>query len=260
MPVLFAFRLILIPLLMISQAYAVGLNVYAAGSLREAMAEMSDAFTKQTDVSVKMTFGPSGNLREEIEKGAAVDVFASASVEHTDTLVQSGKLKGSAEFAHNALCLIARPGIKLEDDKLVDLMLDTNYRLGTSTPKSDPMGDYTWKLFDKSENVRSGAAEKLKAKAQQLTGKGDGPAPRRPAYVALFEEDKVDLFVAYCTTAVSTVKALPKLSWMRFPDTINNRGTYGIGAAKSSGKEADEFVSFVLGKTGQAILKQHGFN
>lgn len=260
MPLLFAFRLILIPLLMITQAYAVELNVYAAGSLREAMAEMSDAFTKQTNVSVKTTFGPSGNLREEIEKGAAVDIFASASMEHTDALLQSGKLKATAEFAHNALCLIARSGIKLEQDKLIDLMLDTNYRLGSSTPKSDPMGDHTWKLFDASDSVRPGSAEKLKAKAQQLTGKGGGPAPRRPAYVALFEVDKVDLFVAYCTTAVSTVKSLPKLSWMRFPESVNNRGTYGIGAAKSSGKEADEFVSFVLSKTGQAILKQHGFN
>jgi molybdate transport system substrate-binding protein len=260
MPLLFAFRLILILPLMISQAYAVELNVYAAGSLREAIAEMSDAFTKQTNVRVKTTFGPSGSLREEIEQGAAVDVFASASIEHTDALLQSGKLKASAEFAHNALCLIARPGIKLEEDKLVDLMLDNHYTLGTSTPKSDPMGDYTWKLFEKSDSVRPGSAEKLKAKAQQLTGKGNTPAPRRSAYTAVFEEDKVDLFVAYCTTAVSTVKSLPKLSWMRFPEAINNRGTYGIGAAKSSGKEADEFVSFVLGKTGQAILKQHGFN
>jgi molybdate transport system substrate-binding protein len=253
-------RLLLIPLFMISQAYAAEINVYAAGSLREAMADISDAFYKQSGVSVKSTFGPSGNLREEIEKGATVDVFASAAMEHTDALHQAGKLKSSAEFAHNALCLIACPNIKLEQDNLVDLMLDSKNRLGTSTPKSDPMGDYTWKLFEKADDVRPGAAEKLKAKAQQLTGKANTPAPRRPAYVALFEEDKVDLFVAYCTTAVSTVKSLPKLSWMRFPENINNRGSYGMGASKSSGKEADEFVSFVLGKTGQAILKQHGFN
>ena len=254
------FRLILILLIMIPQAYAGEIEVYAAGSLREAMAEIAEAYTKQIGNSVKTTFGPSGNLREEIEKGAKADVFASAAIEHTDALHQAGKLKDSVEFAHNALCLIARPNIKLEEDKLIDLMLDANYRLGTSTPKSDPMGDYTWKLFDQSDSVRAGAPEKLKAKAQQLTGKGGGPAPRRPAYVALFEADTVDLFVAYCTTAVSTVKSLPKLSWKRFPDTINNRGTYGIGAAKSAGKEADEFIGFVLGKTGQGILKQHGFN
>jgi molybdate transport system substrate-binding protein len=126
-------------------------------------------------------------------------------------------------------------------------MLEPSYRLGTSTPKSDPMGDYTWKLFEKAESVRPCAAENLKAKAQQLTSKANTPAPRRPAYVALFEEDKVDLFVAYCTTAVSTVKSLLKLSWMRFPESINNRGSYGIGAAKSAGKEADDFVTFVLG-------------
>jgi molybdate transport system substrate-binding protein len=254
------FRFLLIPLFMISQAYGAEINIYAAGSLREAMADMADAFYKQSGVSVKSTFGSSGNLREEIENGAAVDVFASASMEHTDTLHQAGKLKSSAEFAHNALCLIARPAIKLEQDKLVDAMLDPKNRLGTSTPKSDPMGDYTWKLFEKAEDAHPGAAEKLKAKAQQLTGKAGATTPRRPAYVALFEEDKVDLFVAYCTTAVSTVKSLPKLTWLRFPDAINNRGTYGIGAAKSAGKEADDFVSFVLGKAGQAILKQHGFN
>jgi molybdate transport system substrate-binding protein len=250
---------LVVSLFMISHAHAAEINVYAAGSLREALADIVEAFGKQSSLSVKTTFGPSGNLREEIEKGANADVFASAAIEHTDSLVKLGKLKASVEFAHNALCLIAPPEIKLEENKLVDLMLDSKYRLGTSTPKSDPMGDYTWKLFDKAEEVRPGAAEKLKAKALQLTGKGNSPS-RRPAYVALFEEDQVDLFVAYCTTAVSTVKTLPKLSWLRFPDAINNRGTYGIGAAKSSGKEADEFISFVLGKTGQDILKKHGFN
>ena len=237
-------RFLLAMLFMIPQTYAGEIELYAAGSLREAMADISAAFNKQGGGSVKITFGPSGNLRKEIENGAKADVFASAAIEHTDALQQAGKLKSSAEFAHNALCLIARPDIKLEGDKLVDLMLDSHYRMGTPTPKSAPMGDYTRKLLDKSDSLRKGAAEKLKAKALQLTGQGGTPAPRRPAYVALFEEDKVDLFVAYCTTAVSTVKSLPKLSWVRFPDTINNRGTYGIGATKSAGKEADDFVGF----------------
>ena len=53
-------------------------------------------------------------------------------------------------------------------------------KLGTSTPKADPSGDYAFRMFERIETsaaAPAGAAERLKAKALQLTGGPDSPRP-----------------------------------------------------------------------------------
>jgi ABC-type molybdate transport system substrate-binding protein len=56
-------------------------------------------------------------------------------------------------------------------------MLDPTVRLGTSTPKADPSGDYAWEVFRRAEAVQPGSRERLEAKAIKLTG---GPAAPQP--------------------------------------------------------------------------------
>ena len=69
----------------------------------------------------------------------------------------------------------ARPGVKL----------------GTSTPRADPAGDYAWEVFRKADKLKPGAFAALEKKALQLTG---GPnataAPGRTIYGVLVAEAK----------------------------------------------------------------------
>ena len=83
-------------------------------------------------------------------------------------------------------------------------MLDPKTRLGTSTPKSDPSGDYAFELFGKAEALTSGAKNALEAKALQLTGgPNSAKAPEgRNLYAWVMESDKADVFLTYCTNAV----------------------------------------------------------
>lgn len=60
--------------------------MFAAGSLRTAMDEIIHAYQTQGGTVFTAKYGPSGKLRQEIEAGAKVDVFASASTNHTQTL------------------------------------------------------------------------------------------------------------------------------------------------------------------------------
>ncbi|WP_051971806.1 substrate-binding domain-containing protein [Massilia sp. 9096] len=92
-----------------------------------------------------------GSLRDEIGHGRAADVFASASVEHTEALARAGLLAGSVVFAYNDLCVVARPQLGLNADNLLDVLARPGVRLATSTPKLDPMGDYTWQFFGKAD-------------------------------------------------------------------------------------------------------------
>lgn len=240
-------------------AEAMRITVLAAGSLRAAMTELGAAYRAQSGVEIVASYGPSGKLREAIEAGGKVDVFASAAVEHTDALAAQGLLARSTTFAFNDLCVVATPALRLSDANLVETLLDPGMRLATSMPASDPMGDYTWRFFRNADRVHPGAFARLDAKALKLSGAGAPPAGQKPPYVTAFEDGKADAYIMYCTNAASTLRALPHLRVQRIPDALNVRSAYGIGAAPSS-PEGERFVAFVLGPDGKAILRRHGFH
>ncbi|MCZ8285269.1 MAG: molybdate ABC transporter substrate-binding protein, partial [Bacteroidia bacterium] len=138
---------------------AAPLRVYAAGSLREALTEVARAYETRMGVKTQLTFGASGLLRERIEKGEPAQVFASADTQHPERLFAAA---GSAWaqptlFVRNQLCALAVPQLNADSGKLLALMLDPAVKLGTSTPKADPSGDYAWEVFRKAEALKPGA-------------------------------------------------------------------------------------------------------
>lgn len=204
-------------------------------------------------------YGPSGKLRQEIEAGIKVDIFASAAAEHTEALVRQGLLGISQVFTHNDLCVVGRPQLELRENSVLDVLSRPSVRVATSTPLSDPMGDYTWQFFRNADKVRPGFFALLDAKALKLSGTSV-PAPgERLPYITAFENDRTDVYVMYCTNAVITKQALPGLDVVRIPDALNVRSAYGIAAGLQSANGRD-FVRFIMSPTAQRILKQHGFD
>jgi molybdate transport system substrate-binding protein len=78
-------------------------RLYAAGSLRVALTEVTVAFEKQEGIPVATEFGASGLLRERIEKGAPAEVFASADMGHPAALQKAGRSGPVVLFARNRL-------------------------------------------------------------------------------------------------------------------------------------------------------------
>jgi molybdate transport system substrate-binding protein len=235
------------------------LSLYAAGSLRLAFDDIIALHAARTGTRFVPTYGPSGKLREEIEKGSVPAVFASAAPQHTEALVKSSKLRESIVFTHNSLCLMAAPSIALRPEALLETLLDPGLRLGTSTPGADPAGDYTWELFRNIDRIRPGSYAKLDAKALKLTGAEVVRDEKDSPYVRVFQEKRAELFITYCTGAVATAKAVPGLTWARFASDVNVPGSYAIGATEAGGKAAQEFVSLVMSADGQSILERYGF-
>lgn len=247
--------LVLLPL---SAVHADDQRVLAAGSLRLAVMEILDSYQSRENVKFDSLFGPSGKLRQLIEEGEPFSLFLSASKKHTEALLEQGKVRDSTEFTRNALCLMVKPGMEVSGEEIVDVMLDPSVRLGTSTPKADPSGDYTWEMFRNIDAQRSGAFDKLDAKALQLTGgKVDRDSKGLP-YPAVFQEDKADVFVSYCTNAVATEKEVPGLTWQRIPDDINVAAVYGMGMSPEAGPATEALAAYILGP-GQTILERYGF-
>jgi molybdate transport system substrate-binding protein len=176
-------------------------RVLAAGSLRYAINEIGTAFGSATNIRVESAFGPSGVLRTRIEGGEQADLFASADMNNPLALSRAGKSGPVILFARNRLCALVRLGLSVAPETLLATLLDPQIKIGTSTPKADPAGDYTWAMFAKAETVRPGSRAVLESKAMQLMG---GPASAAsPAGMDLFawhlREKHADLFLAYCS-------------------------------------------------------------
>lgn len=239
------------------------LRVFAAGSLRDALAEVAQAFERGAPgVHVRFTFGPSGLLKDRIAGGERADVFASANMTHPQALTAAGRAGAVRRFARNEMCALVAPALDVTPATLVDRLLDPAVRLGTSTPKADPSGDYAWMVFERIEqHGRRGAFKQLADKAQQLTGgpHSPPPAPGRNVYGDLVAQGRVDLFLTYCTNATAARKQHPDLRSVTVPAAVNVSADYGVVALQGAAAPAPRFVDFLLGPDGQAILARHGF-
>ena len=131
--------------------------LHAAGSLRAALTEVAKDFEAAGVGKVQAKFGASGLLKDEIAAGAKAEVFASANMEHPQALAAEKRSGPVVLFARNRLCALARPGLEVTPASLLDRMLDPQVKLGTSTPKADPSGDYAWEVFRKAEKLKPGA-------------------------------------------------------------------------------------------------------
>ena len=151
--------------------------LHAAGSLRSALTDVAGAFKTATGTAVQAKFGPSGLLKDEIAGGAKAEVFASADMGNPQALATAKRSGPVVLFARNELCALARPELAVTSETLLDVMLDPNVKLGTSTPRADPSGDYTFAMFRKAEALKPGAQAALEKKALQLMGGASSAAP-----------------------------------------------------------------------------------
>jgi len=236
-------------------------SVYAAGSLRAVLTEVGAAFKSSTGTEVKFSFGPSGLLKERIEKGEPADVFASANTEHPATLAKAGLAETPRVFTRNEMCALVKPGLAVTPDTMLASLLDVAVKVGTSTPKADPAGDYAWKVFERAEQARAGSFAMLDAKALKLTGGKDSPPPKPDLnqYAEMMVNGKADLFLTYCTNAVLARKDAPTLRQVALPANLAVGADYGMTVLKRAQGRAGAFAAFVMSAEAQRIFATHGF-
>lgn len=235
--------------------------VVAAGSLREALTDVARAHEARTGQKIALSFAASGLLRERIEKGEPVQVFASADMGHPQKLADAGLWDTPRVFVRNQLCALTQAGLNLTPDRLLDALLDPAIRLGTSTPKADPAGDYAWALFRRADAVRAGAFAALERKALQLTG---GPnSPKAPAgrgtYAWVMDQGQADIFLTYCTNAVAAKEEVPRLKLVAVPPDLQVFANYGLTVRRGTHPAAQAFADALLTPSAQAIFGRYGF-
>ena len=244
-------------------AVAVGdpVQVYAAGSLRDALTEIARDHEARTGQKVVLTFAASGLLRERIEQGAPAQVFASADTKHPQRLANQGQWQAPVIFTRNTLCALAQSAVAVTPDTLLSTILQPQVRLGISTPKADPAGDYAWALFQKAEALQPGATARLETKALQLTGganSAQAPAGRN-TYAWVMEQNRADVFLTYCTNAVAARAEVPSLQVVAVPEALQVGAAYGLTVRAGAPAQAQAFAQAVLQPPAQAVLRRLGF-
>lgn len=248
--------------LVLSAAHSVAdpVLLFAAGSLRSALTEIAAGFERADGTSVRARFGPSGVLRDEIMKGAAAELFASANTEHPQALAAAGRTGPVVVFARNRLCVLTRAGLAVSSDDIVDRMLDPALKLGTSTPGADPSGDYAWQLFRKIDGQRPGSFAVLDGKALKLTGAAVAePRRDRNAYAVAISSAQADLFVTYCTNAREAAGQVAGAGVTPLPASLAVGADYGLAVMRDASLPAHRFALYVMSGEGQAVLARYGF-
>ncbi len=222
------------------------MTVSIAASLQQAMVEVEAAYMREHGaVEFRNNFGSSGALAREIEQGAPVDVFVSASSRPMDQLAHEGLLSASSrtDLLHNRLVLIVPPGSPVRD--LADLAGTGVHLVALGDPASVPAGQYGRQTLESMHLY-----DKLNAKL--VLGKD---VRQVLTYV---ETGNADAGFVYVTDALLSrnVRVAEVV-----PESLHDPIVYPAAVIKGGHDEAAAraFTAFLLSPSARAILVRYGF-
>ncbi len=120
------------------------INVAAAADLSVVLPKIASDFEKTSGVVVKLSFGASGALTQQIENGAPFDVFFSADMGYPKQLIADGKADASTlyRYAIGELVLWTPADSPLDvERKGMDVLLDpSTKKIAIANPQHAPYG------------------------------------------------------------------------------------------------------------------------
>lgn len=241
-----------LPALVLSCGLSLGvsateLTVSAASSLTNAMREVAPLFeAANPGMRLQLNFASSGALLQQIDKGAPVDVFASADQETMNQAQARGLVKAGARrnFVANALVVIVPTTSTHTPAAVGDLAQPAYRRVAIGLPASVPVGRYTQGVLAQA-GVWTAVAPKVIG-AQNVRQALD--------YVARGE---VDAGFVYATDAalmpgkVKVALAVPTPTPILYPAAPL--------AASPNAAAAARFVDFLASPQAQAVFAKYGF-
>lgn len=135
----------------VDQPAVASLTVAAAHSLKPLFQEILPIFEIEHGVTVQVLYGPSQTLRQQIEKGAPIDVFLPEGVEEVRKLQKKGlTLNGGAQtYAQTSLVLVMSTTSQAASVSFRDALPDHAIRVALVDPKTSAMGEVTARALTK---------------------------------------------------------------------------------------------------------------
>ena len=120
------------------------INVAAAADLSAALREVAANYEKRTGVAVKLSFGASGALTQQIQNGAPFDVFFSADMDYPRQLIAGGQADGATlyRYAVGQLVLWVLKDSPLDvEHKGMEVLFDPSVKkISIANPQHAPYG------------------------------------------------------------------------------------------------------------------------
>lgn len=229
-------------------AFAAEVTVSAAASLTNAFKDIAANFEiAHPEHKVLLNFAGSGELLQQIAKGAPVDVFASADQETMDKAQAQGLLTDVSrkDFVRNTVVVITPTDSKLELKQLTDLQQDSLQRLAVSNPESVPVGRYSKQALV-AHDLWDTLADKM-INTQNVRQSLD--------YVA---RDEVDAGFVYATDAAIMADKVK----VQFTVPLETVVSYPIAVTKEGAEKelSQQFIDYTFNQESQAVLAKYAFS
>jgi len=216
-------------------------TVLAAASLTEAFGTLAKQFEAvHPGVTVKLSFGASSTLAQQIDSGAPADVFASAATKNMQQVISAGGATTSSNFAKNVLQIAVPPSNPAGIAQLADLA-----RPGVKVAlcqRQVPCGAIAYQVFSQAGITVKPVTEEADVKST----------------LTKVETDEVDAGVVYVTDVRA---AGSKVTGIEIPASVNASTEYPIAALSKATNPAaaKAFVDCVLSDAGRSVLTAAGF-
>ena len=225
----------------------VELNISAAASLKEVMADLETEYNKSNEnVTLVVNYGSSGSLQQQIEQGAPCDLFISAGQKQMNTLKEKGLLLDDTikDLVENSLVLVEANGVDITS--FDDLKSDKVTHIAVGEPESVPAGKYADEVLTNT-GIKDSISDKLVF------------AKDVKEVLAWVASGNADVGFVYLSDALSSdsVKIVENV------DEVNNHSsiTYPVSVIKDSNNvdEAKKFEDFLFTDVAQKIFEKYGY-
>ena len=225
------------------------ITVFAAASMKNALDDISAAFTKGTGIKVVASYAASSALIKQIENGAPADVFASADLDWMDYGVQKKVIKDDTRvnLLGNRLVLIAPKDSKIGNVTIApgfDLAkLAGDGRIVTADVRAVPVGKYAKAALEKlgawaAAEPKFAMTENVRA-ALTLVARGEAP-----------------LGIVYETDA----KVEPNVKIVgAFPADSHPPIVYPVALTVNAKPDAAQYLAFLRSGVAKAVFETYGF-
>lgn len=224
------------------------ITVSAAASLKDALDAITPAFAKEyPNVRIHYNLGASGTLQQQIQQGAPVDVYISASPAQMDSLDKQGLLLPGTRrnLLRNTLVLIVPSGSS-QISNFKDLLEPSVKTVAIGEPRTVPAGKYAQEVLTHFGLYQLLAPKLVLAKdvRQVLTYVASGNADAGIVYAT---DAKITNQVKITATAPQDSHAPIVYPVAALKDTKN------VEAAKA-------FVAFLNSPAARSIFEKFGFS
>jgi len=221
--------------------------VSAAASLTETMNELIEMYKKvKPDVTITPTYGSSGSLQQQIEQGAPVDIFISASPKQVDALAKQGLILKDMRknIVENKVVLIVPKSTK-GITQFEDAATDKIKQIALGEPSSVPVGQYSEEIF-----TALGILDKVKPKAVY--------AKDVRQVLTYVEMGEVDAGIVYATDAAISKKVTVIAT---APEGTHKPVIYPAAVVKTSAQPqvAKAFLTWLSSAEASKVFVRYGF-